>query len=98
MGTSFLAPLCRNLRLGESGVPSSLLLTFSQVDHAILSPLGSLVFYREADFLPNQLLPKELSGGKGPGLKDRPEMLRTVGPSQRQSNGPPSTARSHTQP
>lgn len=37
----------------------------SKVDHAILSSLVSLVFYRETDFLPHQLLPKNR---KCPGL------------------------------
>lgn len=50
---------------------SSLLLTFSKVDHAILSSLRSLVFYRETDFLPNKLLPKKLSSRKCPGLRDK---------------------------
>lgn len=63
--------LWRNFRLREKCILSSLLLTFSKVDHAILSPLGSLVFYRETDFLANQLLPKKLSSRKCPGLKHR---------------------------
>lgn len=70
--------LCRNFRLAEKCILSSLLLTFSQVDHAILSPLRSLVFYRETDFLPNQLLPKELSGRKCPGLKDKTDVTREL--------------------
>lgn len=63
----------RNFRLREreKWVLSSLILTFSKVDHAILSSLWSLVFYRETDFLPNQLLPKELSSRKCPGLRDK---------------------------
>ena len=57
----------------------SLQLTFSKVDHAILSPLGCLVFYRETDFLSNQLLSKELSSWKCPRLKDKTNMLHENG-------------------
>ena len=87
--------LGRNFRLGEKRALLPLLLTFSKVDHAILSPLWSLVFYREAYFFPNQLLPKELSSRKCPGLKDRTTMFRSQAGftlhNQHPSNFTPST-------
>lgn len=63
--------LWRNFKLREKYVHLSLLLTFPKVDHAILPPLRSLVFYRETDLLPDQFLPKELPSRKCPGLKDK---------------------------
>ena len=92
----------RNLRLREKWALSPSLLTFSKVDHAILSPLRSLVFYREAYFFPNQLLPKELSSRKRPGLKDRTITIRSQAVftlhNQHPSNFTPSTSRQQTRP
>jgi len=46
-------------------------LTFAQVHHPVLPALRGLVLHREADLLPDQLLPQELASREAPGLEGK---------------------------